>query len=111
MLAFPKPSPTRDRIDQKRDQDKKLRDAIVAVWARDGSTCRACGRRVRRSNSGVALRGHVHHVVKRSQSKSLRSNPDNLLLLCSTCHADVHTYDLVIFGTVGHFTFSKARRQ
>jgi 5-methylcytosine-specific restriction endonuclease McrA len=108
---FPKVTPTRDRIDQKRDQDKKLRDAIVAVWARDGSTCRACGRRVRRSNSGVALRGHVHHVVKRSQSKSLRSDPANLLLLCQRCHSDVHTYDLVIAGTAGHFTFTKARRQ
>jgi 5-methylcytosine-specific restriction endonuclease McrA len=110
-MMFPKVTPTRDRIDQKRDQDKKLRDAIVAVWARDASTCRACGRRVRRSNSGVALRGHVHHVVKRSQSKSHRSDPANLLLLCQICHSDVHTYDLVIAGTVGHFTFTKARRQ
>jgi 5-methylcytosine-specific restriction endonuclease McrA len=110
-MQFPKPSPTRDRIDQKRDQDKKLRDAIVAVWARDGSMCRACGRRVRRSSSGLVDRGEVHHVVKRSQSKSLRSNPDNLVLLCRPCHADVGTYDLVITGTVGAFTFKKARRQ
>jgi 5-methylcytosine-specific restriction endonuclease McrA len=110
-MMFPKVTPTRDRIDQKRDQDKKLREAIVAVWARDGSTCRACGRRVRRSSSGVAEKGHVHHVVKRSQSKSLRSNPDNLLLLCAPCHADVHTYDLVIAGAVGAFTFKRARRQ
>jgi 5-methylcytosine-specific restriction endonuclease McrA len=108
---FPKPKPTRDFIQRKKAIHQALADAIVAVWARDGSTCRACGRRVRRSNSGLAEKGHVHHVVKRSQSKSLRSNPDNLLLLCAPCHADVHTYDLVIAGTVGSFTFTKARRQ
>jgi 5-methylcytosine-specific restriction endonuclease McrA len=110
-VKFPKPTPTRDRIDQKKATDRALADAITAVWTRDASVCRACGRRVRRSNSGLVEKGHVHHVVKRSQSKSLRSNPANLLLLCSTCHADVHTYDLVIAGTVGAFTFTRARRR
>ena len=46
------------------------------VRRRDGH-CRCCGGR-----SGL----HVHHIVFRSQGGS--DEPDNLILLCSECHAN-----------------------
>lgn len=96
-LAFPKPSATRDRLQAKRDRDRDLEAAISAVWERDGFKCRSCHRRVIKS-VGAGLRGHVHHIEKRSQSKVRRAAVDNLVLLCSLCHADVHGYRLLVQG-------------
>jgi 5-methylcytosine-specific restriction endonuclease McrA len=94
-LAFPKPSATRDRIADKRLRDKALREAINAVWKRDESYCQACGLRLKRPG------GHVHHLTKRSQSKAQRADISNLVLLCPTCHSDVHGYRLVLTGRPG----------
>ena len=92
---FPKPTPSEDRIVKKRQRERDLQAAGNAVWLRDGSKCRACGRRVLRSN-GAGIRGHLHHLVKRSQSKEGRADPDNMVLVCALCHADLHGYRLVI---------------
>lgn len=97
-LAFPKPTPSEDRITKKRQRERDLQVAGNAVWIRDNHKCRACGRRVIRSN-GAGIRGHVHHLVKRSQSKAHRADPESLVLTCALCHADIHGYRLIAHGS------------
>lgn len=97
MIAFPKPTASQDRIDRKRQRERDLRSAIAATWERDASKCRACHRRVMRA-AGAGIRGHVHHLIKRSQSKADRANIDAMVLLCALCHADVHGYRLIVSG-------------
>lgn len=63
------------------------RDAVKAVWRRDNATCRRCGRLHNGDRSGGAF--HIHHIVS-FKVKSLRSDPDNLVLLCAKCHRFVH---------------------
>jgi len=97
-LKFAKPTVTRDRLALKRERDADLRNAVAAVWTRDGHRCVACQRFVTKGAMLTESRGHVHHLVKRSQSKALRAVTSNLCLLCALCHADAHAYRLVISG-------------
>ncbi|MEW6741476.1 MAG: Holliday junction branch migration DNA helicase RuvB [Planctomycetota bacterium] len=57
------------------------------VLARDGHSCRCCGRK-----TGL----HVHHI--RWRSRKGRTRLSNLLTLCAHCHALVHYGYLVIEG-------------
>ena len=50
-----------------------------AVYARDGYRCALC------DNTRYL---QIHHVVPRGEGGSNR--PDNLITLCSVCHAHVH---------------------
>ena len=48
------------------------------------------------SNYKCALCGsfmflELHHIVYRSENKSLIDNPDNCIMLCSNCHRLVHS--------------------
>jgi hypothetical protein len=53
------------------------------VYRRDGWRCALCD-----STSGI----QIHHVVKRSQGG--KNTPDNLITLCSDCHALAHGMNL-----------------
>lgn len=61
------------------------KDAAESVRLIDGDRCRRCGR---------APRGHkaiaIHHIVS-IRVKALRSDLNNLVLLCSACHRWVHS--------------------
>ncbi|MEW6747384.1 MAG: HNH endonuclease signature motif containing protein [Planctomycetota bacterium] len=57
------------------------------VLARDGQSCRCCGRR-----TGL----HVHHI--RWRSRNGRTRLANLICVCSFCHALIHHGYLVIEG-------------
>lgn len=63
--------------------------ASIAVWVRDNSTCQNCGK----EKDFTFKKGdfHIHHIVPFSQSKELRSDLDNLILLCKVCHRWVHS--------------------
>jgi len=63
-------------------------DAVKAVWARDNATCQRCGKH----HNTELMRGkfHIHHIVSFMVSE-LRSDPDNLVLLCKPCHLWVHS--------------------
>lgn len=52
------------------------------VWKRDGGRCKRCGER----NSKV----HIHHIIS-FRIINLRSDPNNLVLLCVKCHRFVHS--------------------
>jgi len=73
---------------------QEWKDACRTVWNRDGATCQRCG--VRRSEYEGKL--HVHHIVSFAVEE-LRSNADNLVLLCERCHHWVHSDE----NTTGEF--------
>jgi len=60
---------------------KRLRDFVLK---RDDYTCQRCG--VRRTEKGNM---HVHHVISYS-FEEYRLNPENLIILCESCHCWVH---------------------
>lgn len=95
-----KPEPRiRDRVAYKQQRERDEADFRNQVWERDGYCCRACGRRVFRTNQAVPQRGEVHHLRPRSLAKGQRLNPKNAVLLCALDHADVTTHRLTIVGT------------
>ncbi len=65
---------SRSRVDR-----DAYRDLHKAVLERDGWRCQVCGTRCRLE---------VHHIQLRSRGG--RDCEDNLITLCSDCHARVH---------------------
>jgi len=70
---------------------KEWRNACSAVWARDAAACRRCGTSKARA---ADMPFHVHHIVSFAD-KSLRADPENLVLLCEACHHFVHSRENV----------------
>lgn len=63
-------------------------EATRVVWQRDNATCQRCGKY---KGNHRDLPYAVHHVVSFADSKELRTDPDNLILLCRPCHLWVHS--------------------
>lgn len=63
-------------------------DAVKTVWARDNATCQCCGRHHNTTESRGTF--HIHHITS-FQVKELRTEPNNLILLCKECHKFVHS--------------------
>ena len=85
----PKPRPRiLDRVAYKLERDRRAAAFKAAVWKRDESRCRACGKRVRRTLELVPDQGQVHHRRGRNVAPEDRYNVDRALLLCATCHKD-----------------------
>lgn len=86
-LGFPKPTPRLiDRVAHKREREAKAAAFRKAVWARDGSKCRHCGRRVVHTAALVPSRGEVHHRRGRNVAPEDRFNVRAAVLLCGVCH-------------------------
>lgn len=54
------------------------------VYERDNYTCNRCGKR------GVEL--HAHHLFNYAEHIELRTDVDNGVTLCSSCHTEFHVY-------------------
>lgn len=68
--------------------------AVKEVWHRDNATCQRCGldhRTIKRDE----IKFHIHHMYSFAEFKLLRTNPDNLILLCENCHRWVHSNENV----------------
>lgn len=61
---------------------------VTSVIRRDGGRCRRCGQ-------GKRTTLHTHHVVPWSRDPAQRMNADNLVTLCPSCHAWVHSRENV----------------
>lgn len=60
---------------------------LAAVWKRDKSRCRCCGRKVIKTIARVPEAGHVHHIHGRG--KDLRFEERAALLICMQDHERV----------------------
>ena len=60
-------------------------EIIIKVWDRDDSKCQKCGH-----EETETQKLHIHHIAPFTV-KELRTDLDNLILLCSTCHGWVHS--------------------
>jgi hypothetical protein len=65
-------------------ETQEWKDACSFVWKRDKAKCIRC------SKSSKESKLHVHHIISFS-IKELRSNTNNLVLLCSKCHRFIHS--------------------
>lgn len=63
-------------------------DAVKKVWHRDNATCQRCGKHHNTAKNRGTF--HIHHIVS-FQAKELRSEVNNLILLCKECHYWVHS--------------------
>jgi hypothetical protein len=68
---------------------KEWANACGFVWKRDKATCQRCGSVAKRWSSQGGIM-HIHHIVSFSVPE-LRSDPENLVLLCVDCHRFVHS--------------------
>lgn len=66
---------------------QEWKSACSFVWKRDEAKCKRCGA----SKSDMPdMPFHIHHIVSFAD-KSLRADPENLVLLCEACHHFVHS--------------------
>lgn len=65
---------------------RKMRRFILI---RDGYKCQHCGDHNYKGR-GSAIKLHVHHIKQWITHPELRFDPENLILLCSKCHNEVH---------------------
>jgi len=66
------------------------KEAVKAVWKRADAKCELCGKD-HRGVDRTKERFHTHHVYSFAEYRYMRCNPDNLKLLCGTCHRWVHS--------------------
>ena len=64
---------------------QEWKQAVSIVWKRDNATCQRCG-----TTKQYSVTFHVHHIVSFAM-KELRTDPNNLILLCDKCHRWVHS--------------------
>lgn len=67
---------------------QEWKNAVKKVWKRDNATCQLCGKS---QNEHRDLKFHIHHLYPFADYERLRTNPDNLVLLCKDCHLFVHS--------------------
>ena len=67
---------------------QKWKDAVKEVWKRENATCQLCGKH-QSEDRGHAF--HIHHIYTFAEYPRLRTNPDNLVLLCRDRHLYVHS--------------------
>ena len=66
---------------------QEWKTACSFVWERDKRTCQRCNL-IKEESADMPF--HIHHI-KSFADKDLRSDPENLILLCEACHRFVHS--------------------
>jgi hypothetical protein len=99
MIGVPKPKSRKsERRKIKRDERLWIRRVRQEVVERDGHGCRACRAHPATATTSGYL--HMHEIVFRSATLGRpiqdRVNTRLSVLLCDSCHRDVHAYRLTI---------------
>lgn len=66
---------------------KEWCEAVKVVWKRDDAKCQICGRSKAEDRD---FPFDIHHIIGFKNVRH-RTNPDNLVLLCETCHYWAHS--------------------
>ena len=66
-------------------QSKEWKNVCSKVWKRDNATCQRCNLK-----KETDMPFHIHHI-KSFQDKGLRTDINNLILMCATCHHWIHS--------------------
>lgn len=66
------------------------KDAVKKVWKRDDAICQLC-KLDHRTVERKEVKFDIHHLYSFSTLVRLRSNPDNLILVCQPCHKWIHS--------------------
>ena len=66
----------------------KWKCAVKEVWKREKGVCQLCGKK---QNDDRNAKFHLHHLYPFADYERLRTNPDNLVMLCPDCHRFVHS--------------------
>lgn len=84
FVKITKDLPEFDKSNEKEEIPKEIREIIKQ---RDKNTCKLCGTEGSFGHymSGGAGNIFIHHIIPNGASE-----PDNLLILCKTCHQLVH---------------------
>lgn len=97
---------SRDRLAQPHDRKIPL-DVERAVYARDNNTCRCCGWSRETSGHDSPRILELHHREHHAQGGE--NSVDNLVVLCSRCHDEVHAGRIVeVESSSGRFGFAPA---
>lgn len=64
------------------------KNAVKKVWERDNAICQKCGKNHNKEGNRGSF--HIHHIISFAV-KELRSDINNLVLLCKECHRWVHS--------------------
>lgn len=81
-----------------RAEDAKVYEALrLEIYRRDLGLCRSCGMTVELHTSNIFKLAHLHHIVYRSAGGG--DTPENLVILCASCHNDEHRHAIDITGT------------
>ena len=67
---------------------KEWKTACRTVWNRDGACCRRCGLHKCEAED---VPFHIHHIRPFSESVELRTDVNNLALVCEVCHHWIHS--------------------
>jgi|APSaa5957512535_1039671.scaffolds.fasta_scaffold58389_2 hypothetical protein len=66
---------------------QKWKSLVSNVWKRDKGKCIRCG--FEKGNTKKEF--HIHHIIPFSNDKGKRTDIDNLVLLCKSCHNYIHS--------------------
>jgi len=100
---FPKPEPQQIERQRKKSAERYwIRRVHEEVEIRDRGVCRACEQLNRRpDNLGLPIQ--MHELVYRSKTRGKpmheRFSTENCVLLCATCHRDLHNKKLSVHVT------------
>ena len=68
-------------------ESAEWKKACSAVWKRDNATCQRC---MLKKGVNPDMQFHIHHIISFAH-KAYRTDVDNLVLLCKSCHNWVHS--------------------
>ena len=66
------------------------KECVKYVWKKYNATCKLCGLKYKNVDR-KDVKFHIHHLYDFADYPLLRTEKDNLILLCDKCHQFVHS--------------------